>query len=817
MPFSPVQTYSPGIQPVAAGGATPAIAMPNPVAAGDTVFLFFGGGNNAGISGVTDSQGNTWQQAGLAGDSGTDRAAVSIWYATNVSAGALTVHPAITNPNSVPIDYVVVLVEGLGIFTFDVSSSSALGGGSGVDSAGGSENANVTTTHDGDVLLAMWFQISPVTQPATCSWPVYLSGNDDWPTGGRGGGFMVAATQAGAAGGYTATTNHADLTSGQPSGFGEAGAAGWGASLVVVAGQLVVAPPPPVIIVDDCGISHSVPATDGIVIDLCKRAGLEPWQIDVSQLTAANLGSATANIVPGYVITRPTAAREILRPLMEGYFFGGRESSGAMQWIPLGLAPAMAIPEGDLGLKGDLAKLIAEQIGQEGDLPRFCTVTFDDPTLNYQQNKQFKQRNSRIVSTNQHKILELPLTQLADWAMQTATKSLYLAWLERFSYKMNLWRAIYALLDPMDVITFTYEGLTFRIRVAESSVGAGLAISISGPNEYAELLTSGATGGQGLGFPGSTLQALGPSTLWIFDIPLLRDIDSNFPNTGFYFALSSTLRTWGGGSLFSSTDDSNFSAVTGSSNPATFGVATNTLAAPPRSPWTWDRTSTLTVALQRGAFASDTALNVLNGSNYVIVGSELIQFQTAVQNPDGTWTLSNLLRGRRGTEWACSSHVASELVLLVASGLVRVPQPLAIVGQDRWYKGVTIGEDPATVTAVDVPLTGADLKPYAPCHITGSRDISGNLTINWIRRTRVGWLNLAQDPVPLSEDSEKYQLDVYNGLTLVRSITGLTSPTAGYSAAQQTTDFGSTQASVSLKLYQLSGEVGKGFAGVASV
>lgn len=797
MSFSPIQNASTGFRLVDSGGASPAIALPAPTANGNTVFLFFGAGLGADVASITDSQSNTWTKVGQTGPFGTDGANAQIWSAT-AKAGALTVTPAIENaePRGTIYDpdgigYVAIIVEVPGAWILDAAP-----GGFGAASVGSSVSSSITTANDDEVILAFWFNNSPTTQPATCSWDVFLAGNADAEPylnpGGLKGAYMLASLDSGPAGAYTCSTAYATLDV-------EAPAGDWGASLVLAA-----------------FVPGVVTLTSDIVTDVCLRAGLEPEEIDVSLLTPDNFGGPTTNIVPGYAIIRPTPAKDVLRPLLEGYFFNGRESNGTMQWVPMGMASVLAIPEADLGLKSDGAKLSPEQMGQEGDLPQDSTVTYDDPTLDFQQNKQFKSRNARIVSTKQQKIMELPFTQTPDWARQTATKALYLEWLERFSYKFNLWRALYMLMDPADVITFTYQGLTFSIRIVEASIGAGLAIAISGVSEYSEVLKSRATGGQALGAPSNPLQLLGPTILWIFDIPLLRDVDSDFPNTGFYFAMSSALTSWGGGVLYNSTDNSGFAIEASSPNPATFGVATNTLGAP-RSPWTWDRVNTLTVNLQRGAFASDTAVNVCNGSNLVIYGSEIIQFQTAVKNGDGSWTLSILLRGRRGTEWACGTHGADELVLMPATGIVRVQQPISVVNQNIWYKGATVGQDPAAVTSTEVALTGKDLMPYAPVHIKGARDGGLNLTINWIRRTRVGWLNLAQDPVPLSEDDELYQVDIYSGSSIVRSLTGLTSPTAAYSAADQTTDFGSAQASISAKVYQLSGEVGKGFVGVATV
>ena len=70
--------------------------------------------------------------------------------------------------------------------------------------------------------------------------------------------------------------------------------------------------------------------------------------------------------------------------------------------------------------------------------------------------------------------------------------------------------------------------------------------------------------------------------------------------------------------------------------------------------------------------------------------------------------------------------------------------------------------------------------------------------------------------IPLSEESELYEVDILDGSTVVRTIK-ISSPTASYSAADQTTDFGSAQSSIDVKIYQLSAVVGRGYAAEAAV
>jgi hypothetical protein len=69
--------------------------------------------------------------------------------------------------------------------------------------------------------------------------------------------------------------------------------------------------------------------------------------------------------------------------------------------------------------------------------------------------------------------------------------------------------------------------------------------------------------------------------------------------------------------------------------------------------------------------------------------------------------------------------------------------------------------------------------------------------------------------VSLGETDETYDIDVLNGSIVVRTINATTNA-ATYSAAQQTTDFGSPQSSVTVKVYQRSALVGRGFPCIAT-
>jgi hypothetical protein len=98
--------------------------------------------------------------------------------------------------------------------------------------------------------------------------------------------------------------------------------------------------------------------------------------------------------------------------------------------------------------------------------------------------------------------------------------------------------------------------------------------------------------------------------------------------------------------------------------------------------------------------------------------------------------------------------------------------------------------------------------------LAGARDPSSNdWTLTWIRRTREGGEWRDNVDASLGESSQVYQIDVFSDgtyATVKRTITTST-PDASYSSADQVTDFGANQATLYLKIYQLSSVVGRGY------
>lgn len=277
--------------------------------------------------------------------------------------------------------------------------------------------------------------------------------------------------------------------------------------------------------------------------------------------------------------------------------------------------------------------------------------------------------------------------------------------------------------------------------------------------------------------------------------------------------------TWHGAQLNRSSDGgSTYTAMLSSTNEATMGLAAGVLG-----DFTggnvFDYTNTVSIVLNAGgALISYTQLQVLNGAGAFILGAdgrwEVIQYKTATLTAPNTYTLSGLLRGRRGTEWAQGLHAAGDKFVLVDANAFKRPNSgTAQIGLSRMYKAVTFRKTLASATAQTFTNNAEGLKPYSPVRLDGTRDGSNNLTITWIRRTRIGGEFRDFVDAQLGEASELYDVEIYSSgafTTLLRTISGLTTPTASYTAAQQTTDGYTPGDTIYMRVFQISYVVGRG-------
>lgn len=569
-------------------------------------------------------------------------------------------------------------------------------------------------------------------------------------------------------------------------------------------------------------IQEATPAVlSAIVADICTRAGLSSSQFDVSQLTDS---------VVGYAVTSYSSARDAIKPLMDAYFFDAVDSGGVLKFVKRGQSSAIVIPWADLGAARSPGGFTADPIQQanefEQQAPRSLTFTYEGKNNDYQSMSQRAFRS--LTRSNLDAVVNLPIVLDDGEAMTRAQAMMWALWLalKKFQFTTSL---AYLQYEPTDVVTLTDQsGYMHLVRLTHCQYdGAGVLqwdAEFEFPAIYPNLDVFNAKGAPPAGFPPQTIDYSGPSVLVVLDVPPLRDQDTS---QGLYLAACGYASSWPGISIEVSRDGTTYSSVANDALGATIGTTTNALAnfTGGNQP---DELSTLTVQLFNGSLQSVDYTTFLSGVNYAYVGGELVVFRNAVLSGANTYTLTGFLRGRAGTEWAMASHAAGErFVFLDPTKLIAENLLLTDLGNTLYfeYQLLNLFYTIANPVISHVVANGR-VKPLSPAMFIaghGSASSVSDISVSWIRRARVGAQWLDGTDVPLDESSESYQLQIFNGSTVVRTaiVTGPYTapavPTYTYTAAQITADGFSSGNTISFSVAQNSDQGVLGYAATASI
>jgi hypothetical protein len=546
-------------------------------------------------------------------------------------------------------------------------------------------------------------------------------------------------------------------------------------------------------------IAQDACTVETIITDLCAVSGLA--DVDAADCAEFN--------VRGFAIGRQSSARDALQPLREAFLFDAVEDRGLLRFGPSDGAPVANIKAGSLAahLTGTERPNVYEAARTgPAELPREIVVSHSDPARDYQTNSQRARRQTGAATAST--TLEMPLVMDAADAKLLAERSLATAWSRRTRFTVSLplrWMTLEPGSKPLLPLD---NGKVRAARIVRKTLRFPQTVELECEADGVATVPSSAAAAI-TPVPPQEVQLPGVANYALMDIPLLRDADDG---PGFYAAAAGFQAGYIGASLFRSTDGGvNYDRFQELAEIATLGTASTALVAN-ADPELWDERSVVTVALLRAddTLSSVTTDDVLNGANAALIGDEVVQFRTATLTAPQTYQLSGFLRGRKGTEERISAAAAGvRFVLLSGAGIVRTPQTLADIGVPRSWKAVSIGTEVAAAVAFPFTDAGRSLQPLAPVLLAGTRNGGGDLAISWVRRTRLdaSWRDNVDAPV--GEDAESYQVDIMNGGTVVRTIAS-TTPAATYLATEQVADFGSAQASIAIRIYQMSARIGRG-------
>lgn len=522
--------------------------------------------------------------------------------------------------------------------------------------------------------------------------------------------------------------------------------------------------------------------------------------------------SALDQEVKGWSISQGSAAGA-LEPLFDAFDSDIRPHDFALQGIKRSGVTAGSTLETPWFVRDGDAPRYTVKLRQAAELPLAVVYNFADVDADQQPSNVRSARSSEATGARGEKSLDMTTQAIdADSARALADRNFRRVWNERKELTLALTARELAL-EPGDVKTVDLDGESDRFRLVRITVRANDVLACEWKYDHPALAALGATPGASLGRDETRIAVPGISKAFVLDTPLVRDLDDDSrPLLYLGAAPYSDEVSWTGATIYEEDGETLDEALGVSGGEAsTWGTAVDVL--PDAHPWLWDRGSSVTVRLQYGALVGTTeaAIDANPEKNRALLGDEQLNFATAEDNGDGTWTLSGFKRGRRGTEWACAGHAAGERFVMLAN-VDDVPQGLSEVGTELPFRAVTTGRGLAGTLPVTVaPFTGASLKPYAPCHLEAFKQADGDWLFTWVRRTRVGGAWVSGTTTPLSEASEEYEITVGDGVD--EDTITVTSPTYTWSLADQTTLTGGEVLVEDLvwSVAQVSDAVGAGF------
>lgn len=345
----------------------------------------------------------------------------------------------------------------------------------------------------------------------------------------------------------------------------------------------------------------------------------------------------------------------------------------------------------------------------------------------------------------------------------------------RNEYEFKLgWK--YCLLEPMDLVTLTDEGLGLDktpVRIIEIEEDEEGVLTVK-----AEDFPMGAA--SATAYP--TQPSLGYSADYnkspgnahapvIFEAPL--QLTGGEPQIWLATAGGDM---WGGAEVWISTDGNSYTRIGATNKKARFG----SLSAPLASGAVFDRANTLNVEISAGQMTGGTEQDSRDLLTLCYVDGEFLAYETAELKGVGRYTLGNLTRGAYGSN--IDRHNAGSQFVRIDEAMFKYAVPANWVGRTVWVKLVSFNvfgsgvQELAEVPAYSYTIKGAPLGQIQNLRLTSSWAYGKEAVIAW---DKLG-------------GADTYDVEVYAGNTQkrLRSLSGIVDNGFTYTQADMKADGG---------------------------
>lgn len=571
-----------------------------------------------------------------------------------------------------------------------------------------------------------------------------------------------------------------------------------------------------------------------ILSDIGRRIYMPAEKMDFTRLNKHE--------IMGYIIENPASARRITEDLAQIFMFDVVESDYRLKFVSRGQESIVTVPQRDLAvIDNDTHDYFNEVRSQEIDLPQTVTISYVNAEKDYVTNSQHYRRPRSPMPTMQSSDkleINLPMAMSKDFAKQLAHKVCMSLWTERINYEVMLpWK--YMKYDPTDVMTFVMDdSLTFSTRMMKMDLGANLSIECSGVAQTPAAYTSDANADEDGGVITEPKPFPPLTDAYVLNIPYLDDSDDvGIGNWAYYYGAAAFSPGLRGAAIEYRLEGLQWKFVGLVAQELVWGTVYGTVPPPANGPFATDDKTVITL-MPAHAFEDEGGLTYSwesipenewpSVNNTIVIGEEIIYFRDAEIQPNGSIKISHLIRGARGTENAAYDHSSLERFCVITDGLQLGEAPFLYANKlwmFRSFSGFTLNPP----YRFDIELDAATHKPWGLTDF--KRTGTGNITISWERRTRLGGAMVdGTGTVPLNEESENYEIyilddfydpdffDPENPATYVRKLTRSGSTkTVSYTTSMKAADGFTNSMPLHVVGFQVSDHIGRGFPGYATL
>lgn len=552
------------------------------------------------------------------------------------------------------------------------------------------------------------------------------------------------------------------------------------------------------------GRSGSGPLSELIKL-ICEWAGLDvSTDIDVTDITGSG------QIVRGYVIDQIMSAREALTSLFSAYFFDAHESGGRIVFKLRERTTFTDLDTDRFVTTSNSPAGYSITRAQETELPQAARVSYISELADYTVASIGTVRpNGSSQSVAE---LRFPMAFDDNYARYVSELVIQESWNARETLELNLPPSQFSL-DPGDGISFTVENRDFDFRITSVDIGSTIECSAEtiDTSIYDKVIDTESA------YIINQPTVYGQSQIVFLDLPLFTGQETSPWATRvatYQYPYPPAVNVYldNGSDLILQVQQIQRTQM---------GV---TVADFPIGPHTFiDEGNTLQVDWfdHTYEFPGITESAVYDGGNIMAIQTstgawEVFRFINATKQFTGgdyerRWNFTRLIRGDYGTYTDMEDVIpaGAAVVLLNSNTLSALP-----MSEENKLNSIDYRYGPSSYNTgspyyQDVTHSGSAVGqlPYAVAQINFALN-SGNVDISWIRQTRFGGSSFEAQTVPLNEETESYEIDVFDSTnTYVETIEITGSPNYTYTGGL--TEF-------SIVIYQMSATIGRGRPSFAS-